>query len=165
MKIPSANDPEIQKARRISKRLLPWIEPQKLSCISTDRVSAGLTIDTFVNDDLEIRVKRFDSGWPLGGGRYAEIGICWSDGGFNHDWRTFQWIKNCVVGKEWDAVELYPAESRLIDPSNYYILWACPSINLGMRLGRRIIGADFAIAPQRPFYKLPEDAKGENWWK
>jgi len=112
MKIPSANDPEIQQAREISKQLQPWIEPQQLRLIATDLISAGLTVDTFVNGDLEIRVKRFDSGWPLGGGRYAEIGICWSDGGFNHDWRTFQWIKNCVVGKEWDATVLQVARRR-----------------------------------------------------
>lgn len=39
------------------------------------------------------------------------------------DWRHFQWIKNELVGEECEAVELYPAESRLVDTSNKYHLF------------------------------------------
>lgn len=41
----------------------------------------------------------------------------------NHDWRTLQFIKNIIVGPEHEAVELYPAESRLTDTANNYHLW------------------------------------------
>jgi hypothetical protein len=37
--------------------------------------------------------------------------------------RDFQRIKNELVGKECEAVELYPAESRLVDTANQYHLW------------------------------------------
>jgi hypothetical protein len=40
-------------------------------------------------------------------------------------WQDFQRIKNELVGEEREAVELYPAESRLIDTSNAWHLW-CP---------------------------------------
>lgn len=40
-----------------------------------------------------------------------------------HDWRDFQRIKNELVGEECEAVELYPAESRLVDSANQYHLW------------------------------------------
>jgi hypothetical protein len=40
-----------------------------------------------------------------------------------HDWRSLQEIKNTVVGKENEAFEIYPAESRLVDTSNQYHLW------------------------------------------
>lgn len=43
-----------------------------------------------------------------------------------HDWRELQEIKNLVLGPEMEAVELYPAESRLVDTSNQYHLWALP---------------------------------------
>lgn len=43
------------------------------------------------------------------------------------DWRHFQAIKNDVVGPEREAVELYPAESRLIDGANQYHLWVFPT--------------------------------------
>lgn len=41
-----------------------------------------------------------------------------------HDWRDLQRIKNDLVGPEVEAVELYPAESRLVDTTNQYQLWA-----------------------------------------
>lgn len=42
------------------------------------------------------------------------------------DWRHFQAIKNQLCGEEVEAVELYPAESRLVDTSNKYHLWCLP---------------------------------------
>lgn len=39
------------------------------------------------------------------------------------NWRHFQQIKNELVGPEHEAVELYPAESRLVDTANQYHLW------------------------------------------
>ena len=48
----------------------------------------------------------------------------------NH-WRELQRIKNEVLGPEWEAVEIYPAESRMVDTSNQYHCWALP---LGMKL-------------------------------
>jgi hypothetical protein len=46
------------------------------------------------------------------------------DGAAVFDWRHRQWIKNQLVGDECEAFELYPAESRLVDTSNKYHLWA-----------------------------------------
>lgn len=40
-----------------------------------------------------------------------------------HDWRELQEIKNRIVGPECEAVELYPAESRVVDTANQYHLW------------------------------------------
>jgi hypothetical protein len=40
-----------------------------------------------------------------------------------HDWRVFQGIKNKVVGEEFEAIELYPADSRIMDTANVYHLW------------------------------------------
>lgn len=42
------------------------------------------------------------------------------------DWRDFQRIKNEIAGPEREAVELYPAESRVIDTANQYHLWVLP---------------------------------------
>jgi hypothetical protein len=43
-----------------------------------------------------------------------------------HDWRHFQRIKNELCGPEFEALEIYPAESRLVDTSNQYYLWVLP---------------------------------------
>jgi hypothetical protein len=42
----------------------------------------------------------------------------------------FQVIKDELVGVEYEAVELFPAESRLVDTSNEYHLWVCADRNV-----------------------------------
>jgi hypothetical protein len=41
-----------------------------------------------------------------------------------HDWRDLQQIKNMILGPEYEAVELYPAESRKVDSANQFHLFA-----------------------------------------
>jgi len=41
-------------------------------------------------------------------------------------WRDLQRIKNELMGPEREAVEVFPAESRLHDPANAYDLWVAP---------------------------------------
>ena len=84
----------------------------------------------------------------------VQLGIGALDGTARHDWREFQAIKNQLAGEECEAFELYPAESRLLDPSNYYTLWCFPGlkrIKVGMDEPRRVFDADEAFAPQRGF--------------
>ena len=40
-----------------------------------------------------------------------------------HDWRHLQQIKNELMGPEREALELYPAESRVVDGANQFHLW------------------------------------------
>lgn len=40
-----------------------------------------------------------------------------------HDWRHFQQIKNEICGPEFEGLELYPAESRVLDAANQYHLY------------------------------------------
>ncbi len=59
------------------------------------------------------------------------------------DWRHFQQIKNLLVGVENEAVELFPAESRLIDTANVYHLWvhADPSFRFPLGLPHRLVSS------------------------
>jgi hypothetical protein len=43
-----------------------------------------------------------------------------------HDWREIQRIKNAVAGEECEAVQLFPAESRLVDANNSTYLFCAP---------------------------------------
>lgn len=43
------------------------------------------------------------------------------------DWRDVQLIKNTFLGPEQEAVQLFPAESRLVDTSNQYWLYCVPN--------------------------------------
>lgn len=58
-----------------------------------------------------------------------------------HDWRHLQEIKNALVGEECEAVELYPAESRLVDTSNQYWLWcfADPEVRMPFGFTDRVV--------------------------
>jgi hypothetical protein len=40
-----------------------------------------------------------------------------------HDWRHLQQIKTDLFGPDAEAVELYPAEGRVVDTANSYHLW------------------------------------------
>jgi len=55
------------------------------------------------------------------------------------DWRDFQRIKNQLAGPEWEAVEIYPAESRLVDMANQYHLFCFP-FGLGIGFQQRLVG-------------------------
>lgn len=76
-----------------------------------------------------------------------------------HDWRHLQRIKNELVGKECEAVELYPADSRLRDTANQYHLWAFADPNDCFPFGyaqRVVLPHDETLAAvigskQRPF--------------
>ena len=99
--------------------------------------------------------------------RKAPSGVTWlsirrTDRQAIHDWRDLQRIKNELCGKEREALEIYPAESRLVDTSNQYHLWVLPR---GMRVPfgyneREVcdeVEARKSKAVQRPFETPPEE--------
>jgi hypothetical protein len=58
------------------------------------------------------------------------------------DWRQFQRIKNELAGEEREAIEIYPAESRLVDEANSYHLWVLPEgemLQAGWHVGRMVM--------------------------
>ena len=78
--------------------------------------------ETYINDMYEVTIRRHPSDvddFP----DMIHLGIKRRDKESVHDWRDLQEIKNMLVGPEYEAVELYPAESRLIDSANQYHLW------------------------------------------
>jgi hypothetical protein len=113
--------------------------------------------EQWTNDIYFVSVRRWPDDPVFGSrGGMVQIGINSHDGKARHDWRDMQGIKNQIAGEECEAFELYPAESRLIDPSNYYTLWCFPGVKrlkVGVDQGRRVLDADKAMAPQRAFQK------------
>lgn len=80
-----------------------------------------------------------------------------------NDWRHFQWIKNQLIGEENEAIQIYPAESRLIDGSNQYHLFcfedAAYKIPFGFNEGRKVSRRPMQNGKQRGWPKnmLPPD--------
>lgn len=79
------------------------------------------------------------------------LGISNYDQTARHDWRHFQAIKNQLAGPDWEAIEIYPSEERLTDPSNMFMLW-CFKVKIKVGPTKRVVfNADEACAPQRGF--------------
>lgn len=78
--------------------------------------------EIWVNDEYQVNVDKN----PIHGFKDMTIwhlSIKRRDKSVVHDWRDLQQIKNMLVGTEAEAVELYPAESRLVDTANQFHLW------------------------------------------
>jgi len=80
------------------------------------------------------------------------------------DWRDFQRIKNEIVGPEHEAVELYPAESRLVDSANQYFLFVFTDAKARFPFGftERFVTEEASFGTQqRPWRKgeKPKDLK------
>ena len=88
-----------------------------------EAVRAELTkTPVFKSEEYQVAVFADDSpadGWPP----MIHLSIKRIDKQPIHDWRDLQEIKNALVGPEHEAVELYPAESRVVDSANQYHLW------------------------------------------
>lgn len=74
------------------------------------------------------------------------------------DWRDLQWIKNELVGPEREAIQVFPAESRLVDTANQYYLWALPEgVKLQFGFAERAVSERLEVvidgqpSMQRPF--------------
>jgi hypothetical protein len=92
-------------------------------------------------------------------GRMQILSISAIDETSRHDFREFQQLKNYLVGEEWEAVEIYPAESELKDPSNRSYLWCFPkgTFKFGLPHGRQVLDSRQSIASQRAF---PDESPG-----
>lgn len=70
------------------------------------------------------------------------------------NWRDLQKIKNDLVGPECEAVQIFPAESRMVDTSNQYHLWCLKDPTLRIPFGyneRLVYEGNSNGAVQEPF--------------
>lgn len=133
--------------KRLRKAPPPWT-PFELATSGTP----GSDEPTYLNSRYQVLVKEFDTGWTW-------LLIVRRDRSAIHDWRDLQRIKNELCHPEREAIELYPAESRLVDTNNQYHLWVMPS---GTSFPVGYASRDIADNPpgrhkQRPFEVTPPD--------
>jgi hypothetical protein len=102
------------------------------------------------NDLYQVQARPFVCE-EFGGVDMIHLNIRRCDGAAVFDWRHRQLIKNQLVGAECEAFEIYPAESRLVDTSNKYHLWAFvdPTIRLPVSIdnGQRDIVSEEVASP------------------
>ena len=78
-------------------------------------IQAAAAPKSYVNDLYLVQIHHEPS--------HVHLIISRLDGETCKNWSDFQQIKNELVGPECEAVELYPANSRLVDTRNEYHLW------------------------------------------
>ena len=94
------------------------------------------------NDRYTVVARRHPDGWV------TQLSVRRNDRGPDVPWRHLQRIKTEIAGAEAEAIELFPAESRLIDTANQRWLWCIePGIKLpvGFDDGRHVSGPRDAI--------------------
>ncbi|MFA6971785.1 MAG: hypothetical protein WC208_10340 [Gallionella sp.] len=116
----------------------------------------GANIKVYINSKYQVVRRDFPSKLK-GEPNLVWLSIKRRDKETIHDWRDMQEIKNELVGKECEGVELYPADSRMVDSANQYHLWCIDDKTFRFPFGfneRFIGGEDEASkvgAKQRPF--------------
>ena len=97
-------------------------------------------------------------GWPA----MVHLSISNRDLSALLDWRHLQEIKNDLVGEENEAVQLFPAESRLVDQANQFHLWALKDPNINFPFGykeRLVVGRRAAAEGGAVQRSLPKKKK------
>lgn len=117
-------------------------------------------MEVWGNDRYVVHVDRDEAG------NVSALSIRRHDRKAARDWRDFQRIKSQLAGPEVEGVELYPAESRVVDTTNQFHIWCVPpdvKIAIGWEHGMRSDpgeGPDIGSV-QRPFDEA--DPPREPW--
>jgi hypothetical protein len=115
---------------------LDWIEKQVLHLLSWE---------IYCNDIYQVMIERK--------GPFIHLCIRRHDGQPYKDWKAHQQIKSEIIGPEYEAVELFPAESRLVDLKNEYHLWVHPNPTYRF---------PFGLTPNRGVMENPLPLGGES---
>lgn len=137
----------------------PRIEPEQIAadfgCTleqARDQLARLYAMSVWRNDEFEVAIDdAFEQ--PADCPPLLHLSIKRLDREAVHDWRKLQQIKNMLTDPEFEAIELYPAESRLLDTANQYHLWVFA--DAGFRLpfgfeGRNVTNHPGGKAKQRP---------------
>ena len=104
---------------------------------------------SFINSRYQVDLEPFDH--PLFG-QTVKVGIKDHWRTARHDWRDFQRIKNELVGPQFDAIELYPAEDRLVDTANQYYMFVFLNTRIPIGWNDRLVAeGNYLKGRQRPW--------------
>lgn len=102
--------------------------------------------EVYQNDRYEVALYRTPPvpGAPDDAPNLVHLSVKRRDRAAVHDWRDLQRIKNELLGPEHEAVELYPAESRLVDAANQFHLWGFddPTFRFPFGFADRLVSDD-----------------------
>ena len=141
-----------KKKKKIDWSKVPWtdFEPCALPTDDINQLDAPYAIVRNSRYQVTIYLREADETSPFG--RMAHLSFKVHDKQAHHDWRDMQRIKNEICGPEHDAVEIYPAESKLVDSANQYHLFVFQTYKLPFGFQTRLVGdGNWCNSVQRPF--------------
>ncbi len=124
----------------VTARMLQDQFPDLSLAQAVEQAHRLMSAEVWKNDEFEVaisRIKSMNSSMP----DILHLSIKRLDKEAIHDWRKMQEIKNTLVGPEHEGIELYPAESRLVDSANQYHLWVFddPEFRLPIGFNERLV--------------------------
>lgn len=143
----------MQKAQHIEENL------QRISAEHGVPIDLLRDKEVWINNLYTVHVSRDDDG------AVRHLSVRRNDRSSYHDWRHLFLIKCQIAGENVEAVELYPATSRLVDQSNQFHLWCLPpNEQLPVGYKKRDVedcAGGTTMHTQRPFDKAYKLAIGE----
>ena len=82
----------------------------------------------YINDEYQVNINKDVMAWG-GEAKVWHLSIKRKDKEPIHDWRDLQAIKNMLCGEEYEGIELYPAQSRVMDTANQFHIWVIMEVN------------------------------------
>src|SRR5262252_5066149 len=118
-------NPRARKRQRAESRE-PWVPLTRATDPTTGKhrvLIAGREVQIFKNHRYTVQVRELDPVRPdvLPA---MEISVRRNDRQPVTDWRDLQRIKNEMAGPECEGVQLFPAETRLVDTANQFYMYA-----------------------------------------
>lgn len=97
-------------------------------------IEKELLLPVYKNKTYQVAVRTTPTEFPREDGQagfvnLVHLSIKRLDQNPARDWRDLQRIKNQLLGEECEAMELFPAESRLVDTANQTHLWGYDDVN------------------------------------
>lgn len=108
---------------------LPSVQ-EKLARIE-ESVRLMTPLRVFVNNLYRVEI----ADTPRMAPTFIHLAIRRHDEGTCNEWADLQRIKNEIAGSEYEAIELFPAESRLVNTGNEYHLWVHSNPNFRFPVG------------------------------
>lgn len=123
---PATNIPYTPKQRAAmiadAKRMAPGMTEEAINAL----IDIDLKAPCFKNLDYQVHVNKKQVGFREDGTTPVNqvwLSIRRIDRKPVRDWRDLQRIKTQLLGPDCEAVEIFPAEDRLVDTANQYHLW------------------------------------------
>lgn len=146
------------RAEDTLRPLAPWTKFEVATLAESDPLREEGFRECWKNSRYTVWVSKPSSD----AGELVHLSIKRNDRSPIHDWRDLQRIKNEILGKEEEACELYPAESRLVDAANQYHLWSFLGMHAPFGYEARAVMGPTTMpgidkSKQRPFEQQPDD--------